>query len=176
MTAPALPRVQFRFVAAQMMLCAVNHLRPEHLTNFVNGATLALPNILTEQSLEQLGPVAIIYHHPVTEESSGPVEVCVPYQGDLSAPEGLTTRLDPDHREAYLTLTKEEFLDSALFNQARLGVEQAAQANGDVLGPLRQVDYGVWATRGEHEVVGELALPMKWLNKLQPGTRGRLFP
>ncbi|GAA4006362.1 hypothetical protein GCM10022631_17230 [Deinococcus rubellus] len=173
---PAVTSVQFRFVPAQMMLCAVNRLRPAHLENFVGGASLALPQVLTDQGLEQLGPVAVIYHRPVTEDSDGPVEVCVPYQGDLSVPEGLTNRLDPDHREAYLPLTKREFQDSTLFNRARLGVEQAAQANGDVLGPLRQVDYGVWNTRGEDEVVGELALPMKWMNKLRPETRGRLFP
>lgn len=176
MTSAALQRVQQRSVPAQQLLCAVNHLSPAHLNNFVNGATLALPNVLTEQGLEQLGPVAVIYHNPVTEESSGPVEVCVPYQGELSVPEGLTRRLDPEHREAYLTLTKREFGDSDLFNRARSELEHYARANGEVLAPLRQVDYGVWNTRGEDEVVGELALPMRWLNQLRPETRGRLFP
>lgn len=176
MTASALARVQFRLVPAQLMLCAVNHLKPDQLSNFVSGATLTLPNVLTEQGLEQLGPVAIIYHQPVTQESSGPVEVCVPYQGELNVPDGLITRLDPEHRQAYLPLTKREFGDSTLFNRAQQSLEDAARANGDVLGPLRQIDYGVWATRGEDEVVGELALPMKWMNKLQPGSRGRLFP
>lgn len=174
MTAPS--RVQYRFLPARTLLCAVNRLRPAHLDNFVNGASLALPSVLTEQGLEQLGPVAIIYHSPVTEESDGPVEVCVPYQGNLSLPDGLIQRTDPEHREAYLPLTKREFLDSALFHAARREVEQAARANGDVLGPLRRMDYGVWATRGEHEVVGELAVPMKWFNQLRPESRGRLFP
>ncbi len=176
MTSAALQRVQQRSVSAQQLLCAVNHLRPAHLNNFVSGATLALPNVLTEQEIEQLGPVAVIYHNPVTEESSGPVEVCVAYQGELSVPEGLITRLDPAHREAYLPLTKREFADSALFHRARSELERYVQGNGEVLGPLRQVDYGVWSTRGEDEVVGELALPMRWLNQLRPETRGRLFP
>ncbi|AWN22347.1 hypothetical protein DKM44_03095 [Deinococcus irradiatisoli] len=176
MTSAALRRVQQRAVPARQLLCAVNHLRPAHLSNFVNGATLALPNVLTEQGLEQLGPVAVIYHNPVTEESSGPVEVCVPYQGELKLPHGLTQRHDLPHREAYLPLTKREFTDSALFNRARSEVERYARANGDVLGPLRQIDYGVWNTRGETEVVGELALPLRWFNQLRPETRGRLFP
>ena len=158
------------------MLCAINRLRPAQLENFVGGASLALPQLLTDQELEQLGPVMVIYHTPVTEAGGGPVEVCVPYRGELSVPEGLSIRTDPEHREAYLPLTKRDFTGSDLFNRARQAVEVAARANGDVLGPLRQVDYGVWTTRGEDEVVGELALPMKWMNKLRPETRGRLFP
>ena len=180
MTSPSRPaaarRVQQRSVPAQQMLCAVQRLKPQHLTRFVNGATLALPAVLTEQAARQLGPVIVIYHQPVTEDSDGPVEVCVPFEGLLNAPEGLVTRLDPPHHEAYVPMTKAQFRESALFNAARRELEAYAGANGEVLGPLRQIDFGVWEIRQETDMVGELALPMKWFNQLRPQTRGRLFP
>ena len=128
------------------MLCAVNRLRPAHLENFVGGASLALPQVLTDQGLEQLGPVVVIYHTPVTEDSDGPVEVCVPYRGDLSVPEGLSTRTDPEHREAYLPLTKREFQDSALFNRGAArggagGAGQRRRAGAAQAGGLRRLDH-----------------------------------
>ena len=176
-SAPATARrVQHRDVPAQQMLCAVQRLKPQHLTRFVNGATLALPSILTEQAATQLGPVMVIYHQPITQESDGPVEICVPYSGELSVPEGLVTRLDPPHREAYLPMTKAQFRDSGLFNAARRELEAYARANGEATGPLRQIDFGVWEIRQEGNMVGEIALPMKWVNQLRPETRGRLFP
>lgn len=176
MTLPASFAAQRRSVPERRMLCAINHLRPDQLEHFVGGASLALPSLLTEQSLEQLGPVAVIYHHPVNEESSGPVEVCVPYQGKLNLPDGLMTRLEIAHQQAYIVLTKQQFTDSALFHAARQELEAYVRANGEPLGPLRQIDYAVWNTRGSQEVVGELAIAFKWFNRLSPNSRGRLFP
>jgi hypothetical protein len=170
------PSVQHRPVEARRLLYAIQKLRPEHLGNFVNGATLALPQILAVGGARQLGPVAILYHAPVTETSDGPVEVCVPFSGELEIPDGLQERQELPHREAYLPMNKTQFGDGTLFNAARRELEEYAQANGEQIGPLRQIDFGVWAESGPDDLVGELAVPLRWLNQIRPETRGRLFP
>ena len=181
MTAPLfapspLPSVQHRPVEVRRLLYAIQKLRPEQLGNFVNGASLALPQVLAVGGARQLGPVAILYHAPVTDTSDGPVEVCVPFEGELEIPDGLSERQELSHREAYLPLTKTQFGDGTLFNSARRELEAYAQANGDLIGPLRQIDFGTWAESGPDDIVGELALPLRWLNQMRPETRGRLFP
>ncbi|WP_420594449.1 hypothetical protein [Deinococcus sp.] len=172
----AVARPQHRDVPARMMLCAVQRLRPEHVRAFVNGASQALPLIVAQQGAEPLGRVAVIYHQPVTDTSDGPVEVCVPYAGELNVPEGLSARHEPAHVEAYLPLTKPGFADAELLDEAWRSLRHYARANGEIMGPMRRIDYGVWETHGEGEMVGEIILPLKWFNQLRPNTRGRLFP
>jgi DNA-binding transcriptional MerR regulator len=49
------------------------------------------------------GPVFVIFHRPVGEDTDGPVEVCLPVRPEDA------TRIEPAHREAYIPVTKGHF-------------------------------------------------------------------
>ena len=58
------------------------------------------------------GELFVIFHGPVTEEHDGPVEVCLPVTPDHGPAEpagDVTTRWEPEHREAYVRITKAQF-------------------------------------------------------------------
>ena len=47
------------------------------------------------------GPRFVVFHGPVTEDSAGPVEVCVPVTAGRFDPAVTAVRTEPAHREAY---------------------------------------------------------------------------
>ena len=48
----------------------------------------------------------MVYHGEVSEDSDGPVEVCIPFSGPLDPMQNMTIRLDPEHHEAYASVTR----------------------------------------------------------------------
>ena len=48
----------------------------------------------------------VIYDGLVNEDSDGPVEICMAFEGTITAPDGLHVRIEPAHTEAYTTITK----------------------------------------------------------------------
>jgi hypothetical protein len=52
------------------------------------------------------GDLFAVYYGEVSEDSDGPVEVCVPIAGPAALPPDLPVRPDREIREAYLTITR----------------------------------------------------------------------
>ncbi|WP_189011673.1 hypothetical protein [Deinococcus malanensis] len=51
----------------------------------------------------------VIYHGAVNTDNDGPAEVCTPFTGSLTVPEGVSVREEPAHHEAFMTLTRAQF-------------------------------------------------------------------
>ena len=49
-----------------------------------------------------------VYHGLVSPESEAPVEVCVPFTGTVDPAGPITIRIEPAHRQAYCTITKDQ--------------------------------------------------------------------
>lgn len=105
------------------------------------------------------GPSVVIYHGEVNADSDGPVELCVPYRGTLTAPDGVTLRTEPAHTEAFVTLTKGQFQFPAILH-AYDAAAAYAKAHG-TSGPLhcREVYHADWDNSGEDDPVGDVAWP-----------------
>src|SRR5699024_10047342 len=54
----------------------------------------------------QVGPSLVIYHGEVNEDSDGPVEAGLPVAAERADETSLPTRIEPAHREAYVTITR----------------------------------------------------------------------
>src|SRR5438128_1705567 len=52
------------------------------------------------------GEIILIFYREVTADSDGPVEICLPVDGDAATKAGLLTRVEPPHREAYTRLVR----------------------------------------------------------------------
>ena len=55
------------------------------------------------------GPTFVVFHREVTEDSDGPVEVCVPVAPGAVDPSSVAVRREPAHREAYIPVIRGHF-------------------------------------------------------------------
>lgn len=132
----------------------------------------------TKQELLQLagrcgGPVAgplVIFHGEVTHDSDGPVEVGIPIDPatDPATVRGKTgdepeVRVEPAHREAFVTVTKAQF-EAPQIVSAYDAVRSWAETKRRVLtGPGREV-YAVGVdprTAAPDDVVCDVAYPIR---------------
>lgn len=73
----------------------------------------------------------VVYHGEVSEDSDGPVEVCLPYTGPTpeGPDDGIVTRVEPAHREAYTTITRAQTRYPEIL-EAYTAVERWIQEHG----------------------------------------------
>lgn len=162
-------RISEREVGAQLLISRRRHLHTVDLEAWV---------VPTKQELLQLagrcgGPVAgplVIFHGEVTHDSDGPVEVGIPIDPatDPATVRGKTgdepeVRVEPAHREAFVTVTKAQF-EAPQIVSAYDAVRSWAETKRRVLtGPGREV-YAVGVdprTAAPDDVVCDVAYPIR---------------
>ena len=113
MPAPELP-VHERDVAQQIVLTEQRHVYIGQLTWTREAAAR-----LTAHAA-RCGGVAgghfVIFHGMVTADSDGPVEVCVPVRHPPQDPAELAWRVEPAHREAFISVTRTHFEIPAIWS------------------------------------------------------------
>lgn len=100
--------VRTREVPAQKVLCIQRKVYVKELSPFISEAFDAMHAHLTASGLKMSGAGLVVYHGEVNEDSDGPVEVCVPFEGSLEPRGEMAVRIEPAHREAYTRLTKSQ--------------------------------------------------------------------
>jgi effector-binding domain-containing protein len=95
--------VQEREVPEQVVLTEQRHVTADELPSWIEAAGHRLIRA-AEGHGGQTGPMFVVYHGEVSEDSDGPVEVCVPVATNGST--DVATRVEPAHREAYTRITK----------------------------------------------------------------------
>ncbi|GAA5533538.1 MerR family transcriptional regulator [Deinococcus aluminii] len=148
--------VQERFVPAQRVATLTRRLYVADLTDFIGEAFDRLHTLLGGQGA---GAGLVIYHGEVNADSDGPVEVCLPFAGSLSVPDDVTVREEPAHFEAFVTLTKAQFVFPDILRAYDAVFEYARHhgASGE-LHP-REVYPVPWDGLGEHDPAGDVAYP-----------------
>jgi DNA-binding transcriptional MerR regulator len=97
--------VATRDVPAQDVISVTRSLHVKDLERFIVDTTRDLIHRV-EAAGAAVGPACfVVYHGEVNDDSDGPVEVCVPFRGEVDAPEGAAVRAEPEHREAFTTIT-----------------------------------------------------------------------
>lgn len=98
--------VETRDVPAQDVLSITRSLTVNDLLPFIIDGTRELMGQVKVAGAT-LGPASfVIYHGEVNEDSDGPVEVCVPFTGTVTATGEAVRRSEPAHREAFTTITR----------------------------------------------------------------------
>jgi DNA-binding transcriptional MerR regulator len=99
--------VTVRDMPARSLLTVQRHVNADEITAFttelvlrLGGKAPGLPGIA--------GAPFLIYYGEVSADGDGPVEWCRPVPGDIADHYGLTLRVEPAHREAYVRLTAGE--------------------------------------------------------------------
>ena len=150
--------VQQRFVPQQQVLSLMRRVLVQDLPQLFEDSAAMKP-FIEQQGAQVSGPMFAIYHGQVNADSDGPVEICFPYSGELKAQGEYTLRQESAHHEAYVTLTKAQFV----FPQILSGYD-AAQAHATQIGECgqmspREVYTYPWNEAGPADPAGEVAWP-----------------
>jgi hypothetical protein len=105
------------------------------------------------------GPCVFVYHGRVDEDSDGPVELCVPVVPEIAAKAGLTTRVEPAHREGYVRLIKAQ-VEFPQILSAYDAVLAWAHARGNGHGAPREVYLGDFLAAAPDDEICDVAIPI----------------
>lgn len=108
----------------QAVVSVVGNVKIDHLEAFLAGNLARVRTWLTASRLVTAGPAFGIFHGAVSEESDGPIEVCVPLSAEPAAapPAGMSIRILPAARAACVTLSG----DQADFPEVLKGYDAAS--------------------------------------------------
>ncbi|MEZ4633073.1 MAG: helix-turn-helix domain-containing protein [Deinococcales bacterium] len=106
--------IQDRHVPEQQLLSISQQVYANDLPKFIEQSMTKLLAELKKHGLAVSDSPMVIYHGQVNHDSDGPVEVCVPFVGDIEAGGGMGVRLEPAHQEAYTRISKAQVIFPAI--------------------------------------------------------------
>jgi DNA-binding transcriptional MerR regulator len=104
--------IQTRHVPARRVLSIQRRLRAPETDAFVREAKAAFANHL--QGAAPTGPFTLIFHGVVDHESDGPLEATLGCPNDVQATDHIGIRTEPEHDEAFTTITKAQWAYPAI--------------------------------------------------------------
>jgi DNA-binding transcriptional MerR regulator len=153
-------QIHERDVPEQLVLTEQRHVAIDGLSDWIQAATHRLLAAAAGHG-GVTGPMFVIYHGEVNQDSDGPVEVCLPVAPAQAAATDVATRTEPAHREAFARITKPQVAFPQILS-AYDAVAQWLDANGRAIaGPPREVYFADWAAAGPSDEVCDIAFPMQ---------------
>ncbi|HWV35531.1 MAG TPA: GyrI-like domain-containing protein, partial [Thermomicrobiales bacterium] len=151
--------IEEREIPGQRVLTEQRHTTVDGLTAWFDDCMPRLHGLAARHG-GVAGPAFIIYHGEVSEESDGPVEVCIPIHSDHSVALDAPTRIEPAHREAYTRIAK-SLVEYPQILTAYDAVEQWITENGKTIaGPPREVYFADLMNAGPDDEVVDIAFPI----------------
>jgi hypothetical protein len=111
------------------------------------------------------GARLIIFHGEVSEDSDGPVEICVPIDPVRPLPDTVAVRTELEHREAYVPIPPGQFAVPQILSTYDAIVAWAAENDVTIVGSPREI-YGEdldLETAGRDDIVCHVAFPIRHL-------------
>ena len=152
--------IQERDIPDQLILTEQRHTTVAGLTDWM-GAAIGRHWQTAEAYGGISGPIFVIFHGKVDEDSDGPVEVC----GPISAPEGTNVthpnRVEPAHHEVYVRLRKSQVQFPQILAAYDAG-ERWVRENGRTIGGSpREVYFTDFMHAGPDDEVTDIAWPIQ---------------
>jgi DNA-binding transcriptional MerR regulator len=150
--------VKEREVPEHVVLTEQRHVTADELSAWIEAAGHRLLRTAEEHG-GAVGPMFVVYHGEVSQDSDGPVEVCVPIPQNGSR--DVAARVEPAHREAYTRITK-----------AQVGFPQILSAYDVVTAWIRsrgltiddcaprEIYFTDWDAAGPDDEVCDIAYPL----------------
>jgi DNA-binding transcriptional MerR regulator/effector-binding domain-containing protein len=155
----AMYQIEERDIPEQVVLTEQRHTTVRGLTDWL-GACLPRLHALAGGVGGSAGPAFIIYHGEVSEESDGPVEVCVPIAADRRSDTGAPTRTEPAHREAYTRIRKVQVAYPQILDAYDAVAQWTATNNRQVAAAPREVYFTDFMNSGPDDEVVDIAFPI----------------
>ncbi len=116
---------------------------------------------LADACSARAGDFMFVYHGEVTEDSDGPVEICLPVDADAAAKAGLNTRVEPAHQQAYVRLTKSQTAYPQILSAYDAVFDWVDQQSRHYAAPLREMYLGHYPEARPDDVICDVALPFR---------------
>jgi DNA-binding transcriptional MerR regulator len=104
--------IQTRHVPARRVMTIQRRLHAHETDGFVRESKAAFREHL--DGSEPTGPLMLIFHGEVSEESDGPLEVVLGCADTVAPSDTVGIRTEPEHDEAYTTITKAQWAYPAI--------------------------------------------------------------
>ena len=148
--------ITIREIPEQLVLTEQAHVTAERLPQWIGQALWRQHEHLAAVGGPAGAPI-VVYHGEVTEDSDGPVEACTPVDPARAAELGSPTRIEPAHREAYVTITKAQVRYPDIL-AAYDAVESWIGRNGHtIIGSPREVYFAEFETADADDPVIDIA-------------------
>jgi DNA-binding transcriptional MerR regulator len=150
--------VREREVPEQVVLTEQRHVTADELPEWIPAAGHRLMGAAAEHG-GQSGPMFVVYHGEVSQDSDGPVEVCVPVAENGSGE--VASRVEPAHSEAYVRITKAQVGYPQILS-AYDAVTAWIRARGLTLENCapREIYFADWDAAGPDDEVCDVAYPL----------------
>jgi DNA-binding transcriptional MerR regulator len=152
--------VSTREVPEQKVLSMTRRVTVADLSAFIGEAMTMMFDHVKETGVTSDQPPFVVFHGHVDEDSDGPVEVCVPFDGSAEPVGAMAVRIEPGHEVAFTRLTKDQMQFPGVLSaydavhdwvHAQPGLEQCA--------PPREVYFADWPTATGADEVCDIAWP-----------------
>ncbi|NUW42853.1 MerR family transcriptional regulator [Nonomuraea rhodomycinica] len=165
--------VRERDVPEQRVISVQGHVDAASLAGFITAASATLFGHLSAAGGCLSGPPFAVFHGTVSQDSHGPVEVCVPTDSPIEPAGRIGLRLEPAHREAYIMVAKERCGHPAIlpvYDALRVWLDdrdlpQCLSA--------REIYHPNWDTAGPAEHVADVAFPFGTVSRSERSRRRR---
>lgn len=151
--------IQTRDVPEQKVLSTQRNINAGDLPGFIDDACSRLLGHLQAGGIAVGGPAFVVYHGEVTEDSDGPVEVCVPFAGAVEPAGTLGVRLEPAHAEAYTRIPKRELRFPEILRAYDAVADWLHQREQRLTLPPREVYFTDVAAAGDDDPAADIAFP-----------------
>ena len=152
--------VETREVPEQRVATMQRSLTVGDLPAFIEDGFQRLESALRGAEADKAGAFFVVYHGEVNEDSDGPVELCLPFRGELSGTNEVVVRTEPAHREAFTTINRSQVEFPGILD-AYAAVDGWIQRQGrEMAGSPREV-YFVDGDVPPEEPFCDIAFPMR---------------
>jgi DNA-binding transcriptional MerR regulator len=151
--------IREREVPAQLVLTEQRHTTVEALSSWIEDATMRLWKTADNHG-GVVGPMFVVYHGEVNQDSDGPVEVCLPIGLGQDGATDAATRTEPAHREAYLRITKAQVAFPQILSAYDAVAQWLNEQGRNPSGPPREVYFADWDAAGPTDEVCDIAFPV----------------
>ena len=133
--------VDTRDVPAQTVATLQRSLTVRDLESFIEGGFRRLESAVRDAGATRAGAFFVVYHGEVNDDSDGPVELCLPFRGELRGNGEMSVRAESAHREAFTTITRPQVEFPGILD-AYAAVERWIESEGrEMAGPPREVYF-----------------------------------
>ena len=151
--------VREREVPEQLVLTEQRHVNAADLPEFIGAAAQRLVRTAGDHG-GVAGPMFVVYHGEVNEDSDGPVEVCVPIGMTTDGSRDAATRTEPAHREAYVRLVKAQVAYPQILSAFDAVAGWIGSHGQTVAAAPREVYFADWDASGPGDEVCDVAFPV----------------
>ena len=152
--------VLIRHVPEQSVATLQRSLTVGDLPAFIEEGFDRLQAALRDAGAERAGAFFVVYHGEVNDDSDGPVELCLPFRGEMGGGGAVIVRNEPQHREAFTTITRSQVEFPGILD-AYAAVEGWITREGrELAGPPREVYFADGDVPAE-EPFCDIAFPIR---------------